>query len=143
MYLADYHLHSTCSPDGNLTMAQVAEEAVRQGLDEICFTDHLDTIYWVSNEPRTDFDWEKAQNQFREAQAKFGDKLVMKLGAELGEANLSFERAEILLKNAPALDFCIGSVHTMKSWPARTCTIWRRAAWSRTGRLLRIIWIPN
>lgn len=113
MYLADYHLHSNCSPDGKLTMAQVAEEAVRRGLDEICFTDHLDTIYWVTNAPRTDFDWEKAQSQFREAQERFGDRLVMKLGVELGEANLSFERAEILLKNAPVLDFCIGSVHTM------------------------------
>ena len=43
---------------------------------------------------------------------KFGDKLAIKLGAELGEANLAFDRAEILLNSAEKLDFCIGSVHT-------------------------------
>ena len=46
MYLADYHVHSTCSPDGHQTMAQAAEAAVRQGLNELCITDHVDTLYW-------------------------------------------------------------------------------------------------
>ena len=46
MYLADYHVHSTCSPDGRQTMAQAAEAAVRQGLRELCITDHVDTIHW-------------------------------------------------------------------------------------------------
>ena len=46
MYLADYHVHSTCSPDGHQTMAQAAEAAVRQGLRELCITDHVDTIHW-------------------------------------------------------------------------------------------------
>ena len=27
MYLADYHVHSSCSPDGHLTMAEMAREA--------------------------------------------------------------------------------------------------------------------
>ena len=34
------------------------------------------------------------------------------MGAELGEATISTERADILLENAPGLDFIIGSVHT-------------------------------
>jgi histidinol-phosphatase (PHP family) len=34
------------------------------------------------------------------------------MGAELGEATISPERADILLENAPKLDFIIGSVHT-------------------------------
>ena len=25
MYIADYHIHSTCSPDGKMTMSQAAE----------------------------------------------------------------------------------------------------------------------
>ena len=43
MYLADYHTHSAASPDGSLTVNQLAEAAVRAGLDEICVTDHVDT----------------------------------------------------------------------------------------------------
>lgn len=112
MYAADYHVHSTCSPDGKMTIAQAAEAAVRAGLDEICITDHVDTIYWSDYSPRTEFDWDKSYAQLREAQERYGDRLIIKLGAELGEADLSFERANILLDSAKMLDFCIGSVHT-------------------------------
>ena len=65
MYLADYHVHSTCSPDGHQTMAQAAEAAVRQGLNELCITDHVDTLYWDDFRPRWDFDWDEARRQFR------------------------------------------------------------------------------
>ena len=41
MYLADYHTHSATSPDGQLTVSELAEAAVRAGLDEICVTDHV------------------------------------------------------------------------------------------------------
>ena len=46
MYLADYHVHSTCSQDGRQTMAQAAQAAVAAGMDELCLTDHVDTVYW-------------------------------------------------------------------------------------------------
>ena len=112
MYLADYHLHTTCSPDGKLTASQIAEIALARGLQEICITDHLDTIYWNTYAPRTDFDWPALQRQIDEARERFGQQLVIRMGAELGEATISTERADILLQNAPALDFIIGSVHT-------------------------------
>ena len=71
MYTADYHMHSTCSPDGKMTMSQAAEAAIRAGLDEICITDHVDTIYWGSNEPRDSFDWDASMTQYLEAVDKF------------------------------------------------------------------------
>ena len=111
MYLADYHVHSSCSPDGHLTVSEIAEEAIRRGLDEICITDHLDTVYWGSGAPRTDFDWHELQEQVRQARECFGNQLTIRLGAELGEAVLSFDRARTLLDGAPELDFVLGSVH--------------------------------
>lgn len=113
MYLADYHVHSSCSPDGHCTMSQMAEAAVAHGLQEICLTDHLDTIYWNSYAPRMDFDWDKSLHQVEEARRLWGDRLTIKLGAELGDAALSFDRGEKLLSDAPELDFVIGSVHMM------------------------------
>ena len=113
MYLADYHLHSTCSPDGHYTMTRMAEAAVERGLNEICFTDHLDTVEWGTYAPRTTFNWAEAVRQAEEAREKWGDRLTIRLGAELGEAALAFDRAEKLLSDAPALDFVIGSVHMM------------------------------
>ena len=111
MYLTDYHLHSSCSPDGEYTVSQMAAAAVDRGLREICLTDHLDTIYWDTQAPRTDFDWPASLAQLAEARRLWGDRLTIRLGAELGEAVLSFDRAEELLRAAPALDFVIGSVH--------------------------------
>lgn len=110
MYLADYHVHSTCSPDGHQTMAQAAEAAVQQGLRELCITDHVDTIHWGTLAPRDDFDWEESRRQFHEAQALWGDRITLRRGAELGEAQLSFDRADRLLAGEE-LDFVIGSVH--------------------------------
>jgi histidinol-phosphatase (PHP family) len=94
-------------------MAQMAGAAVAHGLQELCLTDHVDTIYWDTYAPRTDFDWARSLRQAEEARRLWGDRLTFKLGAELGDAALSFERAEKLLSDAPPLDFVIGSVHMM------------------------------
>lgn len=112
MYLADYHLHASCSPDGLLTIPQIAQRAIKVGLDEICITDHLDTIWWKDYSPRDDFDWPEVLRQYRQAQNLYGDRIKIRLGAEQGEAVISFDRANKLLREAPPLDFIIGSVHT-------------------------------
>ena len=112
MYLADYHVHSTCSQDGRQTMAQAAQAAVAAGMDELCLTDHVDTVYWgPEQKPRWDFDWDAVRRQFCQAQEQWGHRITLRLGAELGEAAMSFQRAEHLMQNAPPLDFVIGSVH--------------------------------
>lgn len=112
MYLADYHVHSTCSQDGRQTMAQAAQAAVAAGMDELCLTDHVDTVYWgPEQKPRRDFDWDAVRRQFRQAQEQWGHRITLRLGAELGEAAMSFQRAEHLMQNAPPLDFVIGSIH--------------------------------
>ena len=111
MYLADYHTHSATSPDGRLTVSELAEAAVRAGLDEICVTDHVDTVLWGSHQPRDSFDWSRLLRELPEAREKYADRLTIRLGAELGEAPMGFARAEKLLSQAPALDFVIGSVH--------------------------------
>ena len=112
MYLADYHIHSSCSPDGHLTMADMARQGIALGLDEICFTDHVDTIEWGTNHLRADvFDWVKVRQQYADAAARYGGRIKLKLGAELGEAYLGFDCAEKQMAGAPELDFIIGSVH--------------------------------
>lgn len=111
MYLADYHIHSNCSPDGCLTVAEMTRAAIERGLDEICMTDHVDPFHWRDRSPCTDFDWAGLKAQFDEAQALYGDRIAIKLGCELGDAPYDFARSEHLLSTAPELDFIIGSVH--------------------------------
>ena len=42
MFLADYHVHSSCSFDAADRMAAMARAELKMGVAEICFTDHAD-----------------------------------------------------------------------------------------------------
>ena len=39
---ADYHLHCEYSDDSNEPMENQIQKAITLGLDEMCFTDHVD-----------------------------------------------------------------------------------------------------
>lgn len=39
---ADYHVHTEFSDDSVYQMEQVVRDAIARGMDEICFTDHVD-----------------------------------------------------------------------------------------------------
>ncbi len=113
MYLADYHVHSRVSPDASASMAEMAEAAIRQGLHELCFTDHVEPIRFGTTEPRADYDWAPMAAEFAAARAAAGDRIQLRLGAELGDAVWGTERMEAVLAKAPELDFTIGSIHTL------------------------------
>lgn len=40
--LADYHVHTEFSDDLVYPMEQVVKDGISLGLDELCFTDHVD-----------------------------------------------------------------------------------------------------
>ncbi|MBQ7778616.1 MAG: histidinol-phosphatase HisJ family protein [Oscillibacter sp.] len=114
MYLADYHTHSRISQDARYPMTDMAEAAVAAGLDELCFTDHIEPIIWYSTELRQEpIDWAAMTAEFAAAEAAVGDRIRLRLGIELGDAMWSFAHTEKLLSDAPELDFVIGSVHTL------------------------------
>lgn len=113
MYLADYHMHSRCSMDANVSMTEMAAAAVKAGLDEICFTDHMEPVVGTVNIVREHFDWEKMSQEFADAQKAYGDQIRLRLGVELGDAMWDFSRTERLLAEGPKLDFIIGSVHML------------------------------
>ncbi len=39
---ADYHVHTAFSDDSDYPMEQVVRDAIALGLEELCFTDHVD-----------------------------------------------------------------------------------------------------
>lgn len=39
---ADYHVHTAFSDDSDYIMEKVIRDAIAMGLDEVCFTDHVD-----------------------------------------------------------------------------------------------------
>lgn len=113
MYLADCHTHSRVSPDASCSMTEMAEAALAAGLQEICFTDHVEPVAWNGRDPVLTYDWGALSREFQAAQAALGDRIHLRLGIELGEACLDLPRTEALLAEAPELDFIIGSTHIL------------------------------
>lgn len=113
MYLADYHTHSDCSPDASFPMTQMALAAVEAGLDELCFTDHLEPVTWTDQQPSPPYPWHKLQAEFQKAREAVGNRIELRLGVELGDAPRDFAHTQTLMADAPELDFIIGSEHML------------------------------
>lgn len=113
MYLADYHTHTRFSPDAGDSMTAMAQAAIQAGLDEICFTDHVEPLVWGGMEKRGPYDWSRLTADFEAAQAQVGDRVRLRLGMELGDAQWAPEHTKKLLADAPDFDFVIGSVHLL------------------------------
>ena len=43
----DYHMHSSFSTDGKSTMEEMVKKSIELGLEEICFTDHVDYMLMI------------------------------------------------------------------------------------------------
>lgn len=113
MYLADYHTHSRISMDGRASMADMAAAAAAAGVEELCFTDHLEPVIWRQGKRRAVFDWAAMEREFSQAQALWGDRVRLRLGVELGDAPFDIPHTEALMSQAPELDFVIGSIHLL------------------------------
>ena len=113
MYLADYHTHTQLSPDAQDSMTAMAQAAIRAGLDEICFTDHVEPMEWGTTKLRGPYDWGVLEREYRAARETIGDRITLRLGMELGDAPWNFAHTEKLIADAPEVDFVIGSVHML------------------------------
>lgn len=117
MFLADYHTHTVFSDDAKNTMEEMAVSAVKHGLNEICFTDHVEDC--CKNDPIGfeigDFSAvrEAYEKSFFEARKKLGDKINLKLGVEISAINHEPQLAQEIA-GIDSLDFVIGSVHNLR-----------------------------
>lgn len=108
--LLDYHMHSNHSWDGQSTMEEMCQSAVRKKISEICFTEHLavregDLCYGF-------LDMECYGNEIDKCRRQFGDHVIIKKGLEIGEPHLLKDRIEPYTLNQ-GIDFIIGSVHNL------------------------------
>lgn len=105
---ADYHVHTTYSLDSDYPMEEVIRDAIRLGINEICFTDHVDLgIYYNGKETMIDIDKyigdiEKYRQMYPE--------ITIKTGLELGMQSHTIERYQEIYDKYN-FDFLIMSVH--------------------------------
>jgi histidinol-phosphatase (PHP family) len=104
----DYHVHSGESPDASGSIEELCERAVEIGLKEIVFTEHFDAT------PRDIaymlYDYEKCRGLIDRMQEKFGDRLSVKLGIEIGYR--PGQEAEIIeFLYGKEFEVVIGAIH--------------------------------
>ena len=108
--LLDYHMHSDFSADCNTSMEETAESAIKKGITEICFTEHVDLEY---PDPTISFelDMDKYDKKIKEMQEIYKERLTIKKGIEIGVQPYLLKQYEQLLEGE-CFDFIICSVHT-------------------------------
>ena len=128
---ADYHVHTEYSDDSLYPMEEVVRDAIRLGLDEICFTDHVDygikpdwdgpePIVWRrggSGEPDkiplVNVDYPRYEAEIRKLQEKYRGQITLRMGLEFGMQVHTIPLYEKLFARYP-FDFILLSVHQVE-----------------------------
>lgn len=128
---ADYHVHTAFSDDSDYAMEKVIRDAIAMGLNEICFTDHVD--YGIKKDwdepgempcrkggsgepdemPLANVDYPTYYETFKKMQTLYQDKIGLKFGLEFGMQAHTMEKYEKLFARFP-FDFIILSVHEVE-----------------------------
>lgn len=122
--LCDYHVHTAFSDDSEYPMELVVQDAIGLGLEELCFTDHVDygvkadwdsgaEIPWRDGQPLANVDYPKYLSAIRELREKYGDRITLKTGLEFGVQVHTVPQFRALFQKYP-LDFVILSVHQVE-----------------------------
>lgn len=119
--LCDYHVHTIYSDDSIYEMEDVIKDGIRKGINELCFTDHVDygikrdvddprgPVY-LNGQPISNVDYPKYYEEYLTLKEKYKDQITLKLGLEFGIQVHTIPDYEALFKNYP-FDFIILSIH--------------------------------
>ena len=103
---ADYHVHSFYSDDSTAPMEDMVKRAVSMGLDEICFTEHVDHgVKAVTN-----CDYAAYFDGLAAMRARYGGQIAIRAGIEFGVQVHTVPLYEEDFRNWP-FDFVIMSCH--------------------------------
>lgn len=130
---ADYHIHCEFSDDSSEPMENQIERGIELGLDEMCFTDHVD--YGIKRdwddprgiacrggdgvnsslddfEPLTNVDYPKYFAKIADMQEKYAGKISVKAGLEFGIQTCTLDEYRRLFDTyRDRLDFVLFSMH--------------------------------
>lgn len=129
---ADYHLHCEFSDDSREPMEAQIRRAIELGLDELCFTDHVDygikrdwsekDIQWRGGDgmgtpidqmdPMANVNYPEYFAKIDRMRETYKGKVAIRKGLEFGVQTITVERYQRLYDNyADQLDFVLLSVH--------------------------------
>jgi histidinol-phosphatase (PHP family) len=133
---ADYHIHSEFSDDSRELMEKQIEKAIELGLDEICFTDHVDygikkdwdegDIKWrggdgmsydqSEKDPLANVNYPEYFGKLLRMKETYKDRIIIKQGLEFGIQSITIPQFESLYaKYEDQLDFVLLSMHQVNN----------------------------
>lgn len=118
---ADYHVHSHYSDDSWYVMESVVKDAIQLGLEEICFTDHVDygiKTDWLSLEAfksgeakaTSNVHYDSYLSEIIRLSETYQDRIKIKRGLEFGMQAATIPQFEKLFETYE-VDFILLSVH--------------------------------
>lgn len=115
MIKTDYHLHSSFSGDSEADMEEMIKHAIDLGLKEICFTEHMDYDFPISEETPAgcfELNVDSYLYDLLTIRDKYVKDITVKFGMELGlqpqTAKMNYAAAA-----GQQFDFIIGSIHVV------------------------------
>lgn len=129
--LADYHIHCKYSDDSEEDLEKIIKTAINKGIDEICFTDHVDygikpdkDVFekmdenakkdWIKKIGRIDLnvDYPNYFKEIEELREKYKDKITIRQGLEFGmQVHTIKDFQKLFDKYKEKFDFVILSCH--------------------------------
>lgn len=122
--LADYHIHTPYCGHAHGKIIQYVESAIRSGLHEIGFADHLGRYYLSKSQKRRYWDWGMDEkyvaryfSELSDLQEIFSREISIKIGLEIDYIEGAEELLEPIISNYK-LDFILCSIHCIPrfSW---------------------------
>ncbi len=105
----DYHMHTKFSGDSEADPREHIQQAIKLGLDEICFTDHRDFDYPIDT---FELDTKAYFKELRALQEEYKDQIPVKIGVEMGLDTDHIDEINEFISANP-YDFVIGSIHVI------------------------------
>lgn len=123
MNYEDYHVHTAFSDDSVYEMEEVVKDAISKGMNEICFTDHVDygikldwdegkEIEYRDGMPLANVDYPKYFEKIKELREKY-PQITLKQGMEFGMQVHTIDRYQKLYDRYD-FDFIILSCHQVE-----------------------------
>lgn len=112
MIKSDFHTHTYFSSDSQTPMENMILKAIELGLNTICFTDHMDYDFPVTQGLTFVFDPDEYFKELNHLENKYKDSIKVLKGIELGLMPHLNQRIHALISSYP-FDFVIGSSHVV------------------------------
>lgn len=110
-FASDSHTHSTCSPDGHSTPAEMLKKADETGLFAYTLSDHCECQKY---DERYRESAKIARGQMRDIAENVPHGVKFYMGIELGQPNHNLAAADEIADDA-TYDFILGSLHNLRN----------------------------